>query len=201
MWRRRLTAALIFATLLIQATDGAGGTPDYILVDVQEDGVTLGLVGAISEGTLWHSNWKSWERQAYEHGCWKVHTYMKPNPFSEDSTECEWLLVHIAVPDSVEIVLDYETKIVVGLADGRKVSSTEIVLTSDPVEREIYSTADQKIVLDGMRSEMYGRTSSGPYVVFVAFPRGALNLNHDRMPHAKFRVAPVHLTLERRVDP
>jgi len=181
-----------------QVALGGVKTPDYILEVVQEDGLSLSLIGAVSEYSLWYPNWSRQEKKAYENGRWQVHLHMKPNPFSAELAEYEWILLHITVPESLEVVLDYATRLAMDFGDGRTVVSTEIVLTDDPSEKQVYSTVDGAIILEGMSSEIYGRARCGPYVAFVAYPRDSLRLKHSGVSHAEFQVTPTYLRLERR---
>ena len=180
------------------APDGAAKSPDYILRKEVGNGVEIGVIGAVSKYSCWSANWKSYEREAYDRGCWQVHRYMKPRVFQPDLI-ADWLVLHITVPDSVVLTLDCLTSLSVEFGDGRKVWSTEIVLTDSPVECQVFTTARQIIRLEGMRSKAYGRSSKGPYAAFAAYPLGSLGLVHDKIDFADFLTPPVNLILERMV--
>lgn len=98
-------------------------------------------------------------------GGFRLHVRIRENPD-------DYLICIIYVDEGGRVVLDESTRFVLTYGD-RTVSSTEILLTDGPLEREVYSTRECAAVLTP-DSDMYARVRSGGYLTAVRFDRGEL---------------------------
>lgn len=108
-----------------------------------------------------------------EAGGFRLHVRVRETPG-------DYLLCVIYVDDGGRVVLDGGSRVV--LCYGRRrVESTEILLTDGLAEREVYSTADESIVLTPS-SGRYAKAASGGYLAIVRFPDDSLPRNRDWVP-------------------
>jgi hypothetical protein len=108
-----------------------------------------------------------------EAGGFRLHVRVRENPD-------DYLLCVLYLDDNGLLVLDSGSRFVLHYGD-REVESTEILLTDSIQEREVWSAAEQTIVLTS-HSGRYARVRSGGYLTLVRFPAGSLPKGGEWVP-------------------
>jgi len=159
--KRLLSIGLI---LICAMTATAGG--DYALRQDLDDGITIYLRSSMISEDFWLGNRDKGEQDAVAAGYARQHVYIADH-------DGLYVWTHFHVSGDACLVLEQGDRLVFRYEDGREVVSEELVFTDSWIERQVFSTAEQMIVLTA-DSDVYGRTRRGGYLAAVRFLKGSL---------------------------
>jgi hypothetical protein len=108
-----------------------------------------------------------------EAGGFRLHVRVRETPG-------DYVVCVIYVDEGGRLVLGGDSRLVLAYGK-RRVESAEFLFTDNIAERNVYSSADEPIVLTA-RATMYAKAASGGYLAIVRFPDGSLPEDREWLP-------------------